>query len=496
MAWLAVDWAMKVGALLLFLGVGWLVRFVFWEAIGEIGRTLIGIAIGLLALGFGHLRLSRSTNQGAVIEGLGAGILSYTMFVARSEYDFFTPLIALAFLFLVTVFVGFSSVVSRTQALALIGLTFGSAAPLLVHSPSANFLGLFGYLFILSVGTLWVVRLTGWRALTFASFLPYLIYSLPFVTQWSTVKAEEAWLMAGLFAGLYFFANIWAMLKTAVPDKADLATALANCFLLAGWIYATVDPVWQGLVTAGAALAFSGAAIIAYRWRGVGTAVYVYAAAAGLLLGLATAFEFSGSVLVIAFTLEVAFLFTGTLAFFGGAQAAKPLAFLFGLPLVLALPLLERYAFADAVLTEEFAALLVLTLSLLACGTLMHRFESAAARGWTGRALSLSGALLGLTLFWIALHNTDLSPDQATTLALVVFTLFGLALSIIGNLRGETFRKQSGLALLIFVIGHLLIIDVWTMDTLARIVTFCVIGLLLMSTAFIGKKRLSTPNTP
>lgn len=493
-AWLAIDWPMKVGAFLLFLGIGWLVRFVFWDAIGEIGRTMIGIIIGIGTLVFGHWRLSRSPNQGAVIEGLGAGILSFTLFVARTEYDLLTPIVALVFLFLVTVFVNFSSVVTKTRSLAIIGLVLGSISPLLVHSGENNFLGLFLYLFVLSAGTLWVVRLTGWRALTFASFLPYIFYALPFLFEAIPVERTHLWLIALLFTSLYFLANIWAIIKSAIPNKADLLTASANALILVGWINVGVDTEWKSLATVAAALGFSIATMIVYRLRGVGAAVYVYSSVSGLLLGIATAFEFSGAALTIAFTLEAGVLLTGTLAFFGGLRAASPLVILFGIPIALSQLNFLTYLQAKEVFTRDFAALSLLALTLILCGWLMRHITLGLPPTLGSRLLSIVGSLYALVIFWIALHNSSLSNDEATTFALICYTVLGLSFYIMGKLRDTADHKQGGLALLIFVIGHLLIVDVWTMDTVSRIITFCFIGLLLMSTAFIGKKKILPTN--
>lgn len=493
-AWLAIDWPMKIGAFLLFLGIGWLVRFVFWDAIGEIGRTMIGIIIGIGTLVFGHWRLSRFPNQGAVIEGLGAGIISFTILVARTEYDLLTPIVALVFLFLVTVFVNFSSVVTKTRSLALIGLILGSISPLLINSHENNFLGLFLYLFVISAGTLWVVRLTGWRVLTFASFLPYLFYALPYMFGEFAVLRADLWVIALLFTTLYFLANIWAIIKSPTPEKVDLLTATANAMVLVGWINHGIDSEWKSLATVAAALSFSIATMIVYRLRGVGSAVYVYAGVSGLLLGIATAFEFSGPALTIAFTLEAGILLTGTIAFFGGVQAASPLILLFGIPIALSQLNFLTYLQASEVFTRDFAALALLALTLLACGWLIRKIQSGIPPTLGSRVLSIVGALYALVIFWIALHNSPLTDDEATTLALICYTILGLGFYIMGKLRDAADHKQGGLALLIFVISHLLIVDVWTMDTLSRIITFCLIGLLLMSTTFIGKKKILLTN--
>lgn len=43
--------------------------------------------------------------------------------------------------------------------------------------------------------------------------------------------------------------------------------------------------------------------------------------------------------------------------------------------------------------------------------------------------------------------------------------------------------------LLAFTVVHLLLIDVWNMDLTGRIITFFLVGALLMGTAFMSKKK-------
>jgi uncharacterized membrane protein len=47
-----------------------------------------------------------------------------------------------------------------------------------------------------------------------------------------------------------------------------------------------------------------------------------------------------------------------------------------------------------------------------------------------------------------------------------------------------------GAVLLGGVVLRLLFIDIWQMDLIERVITFGAIGILLISTAFIGKKQL------
>jgi hypothetical protein len=69
-------------------------------------------------------------------------------------------------------------------------------------------------------------------------------------------------------------------------------------------------------------------------------------------------------------------------------------------------------------------------------------------------------------------------------ISLVIYTIIGL----IVYSSGQTTKLYGGI-LLGFVVIHLLLIDVWYLELTGRIITFFVVGTLLMLTAFIGRNK-------
>ena len=74
-------------------------------------------------------------------------------------------------------------------------------------------------------------------------------------------------------------------------------------------------------------------------------------------------------------------------------------------------------------------------------------------------------------------------------ISLVIYTVVGLAAYFYGLTKGKRELRLYGGALVGFVVGRLLLTDVWRMELGARIVTFFLIGALLVSTAFLGRKK-------
>lgn len=177
--WFLHDWPVKLGAILFFLAIGWVIPYYAWQFIPPAGRVMLGVALGIAFLGFGTRRIQQFRNQGSVFLALGAGIVYSSLAVGQFQYEVFPPVLALGFMFLTTVFLAYVSIAEKTRALVFLALFLGSIAPFLMNSHEADFVSLFSYLAVLCLGVLWVTRLTGWRELTTAAIIIY--YSLLWV---------------------------------------------------------------------------------------------------------------------------------------------------------------------------------------------------------------------------------------------------------------------------------------------------------------------------
>jgi uncharacterized membrane protein len=81
-----------------------------------------------------------------------------------------------------------------------------------------------------------------------------------------------------------------------------------------------------------------------------------------------------------------------------------------------------------------------------------------------------------------------ISNKQTTvTVSLILYTIIGLVMyfySFANNLR---VTRRYGVIILVLIVLRLMFIDIYTMDIIQRIITFILIGVLLISTAFITK---------
>lgn len=494
--WVKEDWLLKLGALLVLLGFAWFAAYAFLNNwIGPMGRIALGIIAGTLFLVFGLRRIQMYIHQGGVFLVLGSSVILLTVYAAREIYGFFTPASALAVMFLSTVFVALASVRYNNRALALASIILAGVAPLLTNSPSPDFVALFCYLLVVVAGTLWVTIATNRRELVAAALLLVSFYSVPHIlgTVFSTQESTLL-LFAYVFAALFFITNTAGILKLGNKGMTpDLVSAAGNGLFLLAWITSAVPQEWQSLVISAWMVVFSAGAFLLFRATGRREPFYTYAGIGIAMLAAATAAELSGATLTIAYTVEAAAIALAAYAIMKKLPVALRLCLLLIWPVVLSLASMDSSLWRDAVVHKDFFVLLIVGATLFGLGAFFLREARRVAdsdSGKYGTAMMSVGSLYAYILIWKSLHALFI-PDDAVMFALLVYTLVGLACYLYGRSRGNEELKIYGGLLLGFVVGRLLLIEVWRMELTGRIITFFLVGGLLMSTAFLGRKKLS-----
>jgi hypothetical protein len=109
--------------------------------------------------------------------------------------------------------------------------------------------------------------------------------------------------------------------------------------------------------------------------------------------------------------------------------------------------------------------------------------------GGVNAALLIMGSLYAFILLWLSLHAALHDDDVAVMIALVVYTIVGIVAYFyaLGTER-RTLMLYGG-CVLGFVVLRLLAVDVWKMEITGKIITFFLIGALLISTAFLSRKK-------
>jgi uncharacterized membrane protein len=496
--WIQKDFMMKVGAFLLLCAVGLFVSYAFannW--IGETGRIVLGLLLGVGILSLATWRIRTHAHQGGIFAVLGAATIVLTLYAAREAYDMFTPVTALALMFFSVVFVAFLAVQHESQNLALSALIIGSLAPQFTAVPAPDMIMNFTFLAVIVVGTLWVVKLKSWDMLSLVALAVVWLYSSPYLSPYyGNGERDIALLFTFFFTGLFFFANILGLIRQEGVHKEWLhtVTAVGTSLYLITWIQAVGAPSWQSMLYLMWMLVFTVGSFLVYRLFSSSTAFYIYGGTSIALLGAATLAEFEGTRLTLVYIIEIATLVLLTLAVLRNVRLASLLSILFVFPIALSGENIASSAWSTGVLHEDFFVLLFLGGILAFVGhKLMHLEESSEQGAFTmGKVLLVLASLYGLSLISLILHAPNVIGGQnATIVTLIIYTVIGLMLNVMGTRREIRTLRIGGAVLLGAVVLRLLLVEVGMMETTGRIITFGAIGALLLSTAFIRKTSKS-----
>ncbi len=171
--WLAGgNLLVKIGVLVLFVGVAFLVRYAAEREILPIEVRLAGVALGavvLLVIGW-RLR-NRRRAYALVLQGGAVAVLYLTIFGAMRLYGLIPPSLAFLLLAGVAVLSGALAVLQDARALASIGTAGGFAAPILASTGQGSHVMLFSYYAVLNLSVVGTAWFKAWRELNLVGFL-------------------------------------------------------------------------------------------------------------------------------------------------------------------------------------------------------------------------------------------------------------------------------------------------------------------------------------
>ncbi len=163
---------LRVGVVLLFLGLAFLLRYATEGMVVPIELRYAGVAasaLGLLGVGW-WLRL-RNSNFALMLQGTGIAVLYLTVFAAMRLHPLLDPTAALGLLVAVTVFSAILAITQDALGLAAAAALGGFAAPILTSTGAGNHVALFSYFALLNAGILGIAWFKAWRLLNLIGFV-------------------------------------------------------------------------------------------------------------------------------------------------------------------------------------------------------------------------------------------------------------------------------------------------------------------------------------
>ncbi len=161
----------KLGLAILFVGVGFLLKYVAETVVIPIELRLAGVVLADLALlGWGWRMRGKRREIGLPIQGTAIAILMLVVFGASHRYALLPDGFAFTLLVLLTAFTCLLAVLQNAPWLAAFGITGGFLCPLMISSGEGNHIALFAYYALLNAGVFALAITRAWRPLNLLGF--------------------------------------------------------------------------------------------------------------------------------------------------------------------------------------------------------------------------------------------------------------------------------------------------------------------------------------
>ncbi|CAN7338989.1 DUF2339 domain-containing protein [Pseudomonas sp. LjRoot71] len=192
-AWLlGGNTVLRVGVVLLFLGLAFLLRYATEGVVVPVELRYAGVAASAVALlGLGWWLRLRNPNYALMLQGTGIAVLYLTVFAAMRLHPLLDPGMALGLLVLVTVFSAILAVKQNALGLAAAAALGGFAAPILTSTGSGNHVALFSYFALLNAGVFAIAWFKAWRLLNLIGFVG--TFGIGFAWGIRSYKPELLW---------------------------------------------------------------------------------------------------------------------------------------------------------------------------------------------------------------------------------------------------------------------------------------------------------------
>ena len=172
-AWLfGGNTVLRVGVVLLFLGLAFLLRYATEGMVVPIELRYAGVAAAALGLlGLGWWLRARNGNYALMLQGTAIAVLYLTVFAAMRLHPLLDPAAALGLLVAVTVFSAILAITQDALGLAAAAALGGFAAPILTSTGAGDPVALFSYFALLNAGIFAIAWFKAWRLLNLIGFV-------------------------------------------------------------------------------------------------------------------------------------------------------------------------------------------------------------------------------------------------------------------------------------------------------------------------------------
>ncbi|MDR2209516.1 MAG: DUF2339 domain-containing protein [Azoarcus sp.] len=229
--------AVRVGLVVFFLGLAWLLRYASELYELPVEFRYIGVsavALVLLVLGW-RLRLKRPS-YALMLQGGGIGILYLTTFAAMRLHDLIPSKEAFVLMAVLTAAAVALAIMQNAIGLACAAILGGFASPILVSTGGGNHVALFSYFALLNTGIALIAWFKAWRVLNLIGF----IGTFSIGTAWG-LRSYEAGQFASTEPFLILFLLMYVVIGLLFARRKLIARGENEKFSISPWSATNTD---------------------------------------------------------------------------------------------------------------------------------------------------------------------------------------------------------------------------------------------------------------
>jgi uncharacterized membrane protein len=506
------HWLNRIGITAVLIGAAYFLKFAFdnqW--IGPSGRIAIGLISGIaVVLWSERFRAKGYRLFSYALKAVGVGVLYLSLWASFQVYHLMPNGVVFACMILVTAASCALALTQDAEILAVYGIVGGFLTPVLLSTGVNREIALFSYVALLDLGILAVVVFKPWRRLLWLGFAGTLILYLAWYFEYYDRKQIEPTLIfASLFFVIFAISPLLMLRQERGAGTMPLALAFVNAVTFFLQAYAMISEIsktemaWFSLMLAAVYLGLN-----AVRSRsdqaGESNLKLMHLALAIGLITVAIPIRLESHWITIGWFVESAVLL------WVGGRIKSDLLNLFALTAlvlgVLRLLFYDNFAPATLIFNMRMA---VYVIAIAVLGFVAYQSRTSQreeARTIAAVAIVALNALALVALsyeihdyydrqmasglrapaFWAPEHRSQMRAVEIARgfTYSALFMAYGAMLMVVGFLRNSAFVRWQALVLIAATIVKVFVYDVSQLDRVYRILSFIVLGILLLAISF------------
>jgi len=507
------HWLNRIGITAVLVCAAYFLKYAFdnkW--IGETGRIAIGLISGIAVVLWSERFRSKGYRLFSFsLKAVGIGVLYLSLWAAFQVYHLMPSEVVFACMLVVTCATCAMALTQDAEILAVYSIVGGFATPLLLSTGVNREIALFSYVTLLDLGILGLVAFKPWRRLLWFGYAGTLILYLAWYAEYYDRKQFEPTLIfASIFFAIFAVAPILMLRQECGVGTMPLAFAFVDAVTFFLQAYAMISDIsntamaWFSLALAAVYLGLNAARPRSSDKAAEANLKLMHLALAIALITVAIPirlnahwitigwFVESGALLWLGnriksnllniFALAALALGVGRLLFFDNFTTTTLILNLRMLVYVVAIAVLALVAYyASGYESQEvrnIGAIATVALNALALVALSYEIHD-----YYSRQIATG---IPAPAFWAPEHWSQMRAIEIARgfTYSALFMAYGAMLMIVGFLRNSAFVRWQALVLIAATIVKVFVYDVSQLDRVYRILSFGVLGILLLAISF------------